>query len=132
MVSGPLVGVRVLEFTQIIAGPFGCQFLADLGAEVIKVEPIQGEPWRLSQEFIPLESKTYQSLNRGKKSVSVDLTDERVQAAIHALVPTVDVVVINYRPDVPGRLKIDYATLKTIKPDLVYVDSTQGWLLKNN
>ena len=124
MVSGPLVGVRVLEFTQIIAGPFGCQFLADLGAEVIKVEPPQGEPWRLSQEFIPLESKTYQSLNRGKKSLSVDLTDERIQAAIHALVPTVDIVVINYRPDVPERLKIDYETLRGIKPDLVYVDST--------
>ena len=53
MASGPLVGVRILEFTQIIAGPFGCQFLADLGAEVIKVEPPQGEPWRLAAQFGP-------------------------------------------------------------------------------
>lgn len=124
MASGPLVGVRILEFTQIIAGPFGCQFLADLGAEVIKVEPPQGEPWRLTAQFVPLESKTYQALNRGKRSLAIDLADERAQAAIHALVPTMDAVVINYRPDVPARLKVDYETLSAIKPDLVYVDST--------
>jgi formyl-CoA transferase len=124
MASGPLVGVRILEFTQIIAGPFGCQFLADLGAEVIKVEPPQGEPWRLAAQFVPLESKTYQALNRGKRSLAIDLADERAQAVIHALVPTVDAVVINYRPDVPARLNVDYETLSAIKPDLVYVDST--------
>ena len=124
MPSGPLVGVRILEFTQIIAGPFACQFLADLGAEVIKVEPTEGEPWRLSAQFIPLESKSYQALNRGKRSLAIDLADERAQAAIHALVPSVDAVVINYRPDVPARLRVDYETLSAIKPDLVYVDST--------
>ena len=106
--SGPLVGIKVLEFTQIIAGPAGCQHLADLGADVIKVEPPEGEPWRLSQQFIPLESKTYQSLNRGKRSLAIDLGKPEAQAAIHRLVPTVDVVVINYRPDVAARLHIDY------------------------
>ena len=65
MDSGPLTGIRVLEFSQIIAGPLGCQLLSDLGADVIKVEPPQGEPWRLSAPFLPLESKTFQSLNRG-------------------------------------------------------------------
>ena len=135
MATGPLDGVRVLEFTQIIAGPFGCQFLADFGADVLKVEPITGEPWRLAAQFIPLESKTYQGLNRGKRSISADLSDERVQAAIHKLVETVDVVVINYRPDVPARLNVDYETLSAIKPDLIYVDSTafgrEGpWALK--
>ncbi len=124
MATGPLDGVRVLEFTQIIAGPFGCQFLADFGAEVLKVEPIEGEPWRLAAQFIPLESKTYQGLNRGKRSISANLADERVQAAMHKLVETVDVVVINYRPDVPARLNVDYETLSAIKPDLIYVDST--------
>ncbi len=135
MAEGPLAGVRVLEFTQIIAGPFGCQFLADFGADVLKVEPIAGEPWRLASQFMPLESKTYQALNRGKRSISVDLADPRVQAAMHRIVATVDVVVINYRPDVPARLAIDYETLSAIKPDLIYVDSTAfgrrgPWALK--
>jgi crotonobetainyl-CoA:carnitine CoA-transferase CaiB-like acyl-CoA transferase len=124
MATGPLDGIRVLEFTQIIAGPFGCQNLSDMGAEVIKVEPPEGEPWRIAQPFIPLESKWFQSLNRGKKSLVLKLQDERAQKVVHDLVPSVDVVVINYRPDVPARLGIDYETLSAIKPDLIYVDNT--------
>ena len=77
MASGPLDGIRVLEFTQIIAGPLGCQFLADLGAEVIKIEPPTGEPWRLAAQFIPLESKTFIGLNRGKKSLAINLANDK-------------------------------------------------------
>ena len=124
MVSGPLVGIRVLEFTQIIAGPLGCQFLADLGAEVIKIEPPNGEPWRLAAQFIPLESKTFIGLNRGKKSLAINLANEKSREAIHRLVNEIDVVVINYRPDVAKRLGIDYETLSKIKPDLIYLDNT--------
>jgi formyl-CoA transferase len=122
--SGPLDGVRILEFTQIIAGPLGCMLLADQGAEVLKVEPIEGEPWRLQQQFIPLESKTFQSLNRGKKSLALNLQRPDAQEIIHRLVPSIDVVVSNYRPDVPARLNIDYDTLSKIRPDLIYCDST--------
>jgi formyl-CoA transferase len=122
--SGPLAGVRILEFTQIIAGPLGCMLLADQGAELIKVEPVGGEPWRLTAQFMPLESKTYQSLNRGKQSLAMDLTKPAAQEAIHRIVADIDVVVSNYRPDVPARLGIDYETLRAIKPDLIYVDST--------
>ena len=122
--TGPLDGIRVLEFTQIIAGPLGCMLLADLGAEVIKVEPPQGEPWRLQGQFIPLESKTFQSLNRGKRSLSLDVSRPEAQAAIHRLVQDMDVVVINYRPDVAARLSIDYDTLRAIKPNLIYLDNT--------
>lgn len=124
MASGPLSGIRILEFTQIIAGPFGCMMLADQGAEVIKVEPPNGEPWRLFNQFMPGESKTFQELNRGKKSLVLELSDPRAQEAIHKLIPSVDVVVINYRPDVAAKLKIDYPTLSAIKPDLIYVDNT--------
>ncbi|MPZ99666.1 MAG: hypothetical protein GEU80_10090 [Dehalococcoidia bacterium] len=124
MASGPLNGVKVLEFTQIIAGPMSCQLLADLGADVIKVEPPGGEPWRLNAQFIPLESKTYAGLNRGKKSLAVDVGSPKVQEAIHRLVKEMDVIVINYRPDVAKRLRIDYDTLAGIKPDLVYMDNT--------
>jgi crotonobetainyl-CoA:carnitine CoA-transferase CaiB-like acyl-CoA transferase len=124
MASGPLDGIRILEFTQIIAGPFGCMMLADQGAEVIKVEPPNGEPWRLFSQFMPGESKTFQELNRGKKSLVLDLGDPKAQEAIHKLIPTVDVVVINYRPDVATKLRIDYPTLSAIRPDLIYVDNT--------
>jgi crotonobetainyl-CoA:carnitine CoA-transferase CaiB-like acyl-CoA transferase len=124
MASGPLDGIRILEFTQIIAGPLGCQLLADLGAEVIKVEPPEGEPWRLNVQFIPLESKTFMGLNRGKKSLAIDVGRPEAQDVIHRLTSEVDVVVINYRPDVAQRLKIDYETLRAIKPDLVYLDNT--------
>jgi crotonobetainyl-CoA:carnitine CoA-transferase CaiB-like acyl-CoA transferase len=124
MASGPLDGIRVLEFTQIIAGPFGCQNLADMGAEVIKVEPPGGEPWRLFSQFMPGESKTFQSLNRGKKSLVLSMQEPDAQQIVHRLIPTIDVVVINYRPDVPGKLGIDYETLSRIRPNLIYVDNT--------
>ncbi len=124
MGSGPLDGVRVLEFTQIIAGPLSCQLLSDLGADVIKIEPPQGEPWRLAQQFIPLESKTYQGLNRGKRSLAIDLAHPDSREVIYKLVQEIDVVVINYRPDVPTKLGIDYESLRTIKSDLIYADNT--------
>lgn len=122
--SGPLAGIRVLEFSQIIAGPFGCQNLADMGADVIKVEPPEGEAWRQFSQFMPGESKWFQSLNRGKRSLALALREPAAQQIIHRLVPQMDVVVINYRPDVAARLGIDYDTLRTLKPDLIYVDNT--------
>ena len=98
--------------------------LADLGAEVIKVEPIDGEPWRLAGQFMPGESKPYQSLNRGKQSVSLDLNHPSCRDVIRRLARTCDVVVINYRPDVAERLGVDYESLRGERPDIVYVDST--------
>ncbi len=124
MASGPLDGIKVLEFTQIIAGPFGCQNLSDMGAEVIKVEPPEGEPWRQFSQFMPGEAKYFQSLNRGKKSLVLSLQDPAAQEIVHRLMPEIDVVVVNYRPDVPARLRIDYDTLSAIRPDLIYVDNT--------
>lgn len=122
--SGPLNGIRVLEFSQIIAGPFGCQNLADMGAEVLKVEPPDGEAWRQFAQFMPGESKWFQSLNRGKKSLVLAMREPAAQEIVHRLVPKMDVVVINYRPDVAARLQIDYDTLRALKPDLIYVDNT--------
>jgi crotonobetainyl-CoA:carnitine CoA-transferase CaiB-like acyl-CoA transferase len=121
---GPLTGIRVLDFTQIIAGPLGAQHLADMGADVVKIEPLEGEPWRLTGQFLPGESKAYHVLNRGKRSLALNLAHPDAKETIRRLVETMDVVVINYRPDVAKRLGIDYDTLREVKPDLVYVDST--------
>mgnify|MGYP000949358560 CR=1 FL=1 len=115
MASGPLAGVKVLEFTQIIAGPFCGMHLADMGADVTKFEPIAGEPWRLMVELVPKESRTYASLNRGKRGVAMDMARPEAQEVIHSLVKDADVVIINYRPGVAESLKIDYPTLSAIK-----------------
>ena len=94
MASGPLDGVRVLEFTQIIAGPLSCQLLADLGADVIKIEPPHGEPWRLNAQFIPLESKTYQGLNRGKRSLAIDLAHPDSRQVVYKLLEDIEAAMV--------------------------------------
>lgn len=124
MAPGPLDGIKVLEFTQIIAGPFCCMLLSDMGADVTKFEPVEGEPWRLMAELIPKESRVFASLNRGKRGVAMDLSAPEAQRAVHKLVETADVVVINYRPGVAEQLKIDYETLRAINPRLIYCDNT--------
>lgn len=122
--AGPLEGIKILEFTQIIAGPFGGMMLADMGADVIKVEPVEGEPWRVALEFIPGESKTYMSLNRGKRSLPLDLTKPEAVEIVREMIREIDVVVINARPDVPDKLGIDYETLSAVNPRLIYCDNT--------
>lgn len=124
MASGPLAGVKVLEFTQIIAGPFCCMLLSDMGADVTKFEPIEGEPWRVLVELVPKESRTFASLNRGKKGVAMDMTRPESQEAIHRLVREADVIVINYRPGVAEQLRIDYNTVRQINPRIIYCENT--------
>ena len=124
MATGPLAGVKVLEFTQIIAGPFCCMILSDMGADVTKFEPIEGEPWRVFVELVPKESRTFASLNRGKRGVAIDMTAPVAREAIHRLVRDTDVVVINYRPGVAEQLGIDYDTLRAINPRLIYCENT--------
>ena len=121
---GALDGIKILEFTQIIAGPFGGMLLADMGADVIKVEPLEGEPWRLALQFIPGESKTFMSLNRGKRSLPLDLTRPEASDIIRKMIPDIDVVVINARPDVPAKLGIDYESLSAINSKIIYCDNT--------
>ena len=124
MASGPLSGVKVLEFTQIIAGPFCGMHLADMGADITKFEPIGGEPWRVFVELVPKESRTFASLNRGKKGVAMDMTKPEAQEIIHSLVKDADVVIINYRPGVAEQLRIDYPTLSAINPNIIYCENT--------
>ena len=121
---GPLDGIKIIEFTQIIAAPFGGMLLADMGAEIIKVEPLEGAPWSLHTEFIPKESKTFIGLNRGKKSLPLDLQSPEGLEIAQKLVADADVVIINARPDVPKNLGIDYETLSQINPKIIYCDNT--------
>ena len=119
----PLAGIRVLTVEQFGAGPYGTMFLADLGAEVIKVEnaAIGGDPGRYSGPFLlgEADSEYFQSWNIGKRSVSLDLKSAEGREALLALVRDADAVVNNLRGDQPEKLKIDYASLKSVNPAVV-------------
>lgn len=124
MTPGALEGVRILEFSEMIAAPFAGMHLGDLGADIIKVEPPGGEPWRLTAPFAPTESRTFLSLNRNKRDLAIDLKTPEGREVIHRLVPDIDVVLVNYRPDTPKNLGIDDATLRALNPRLIYVENT--------
>jgi crotonobetainyl-CoA:carnitine CoA-transferase CaiB-like acyl-CoA transferase len=118
-----LEGLRVLELTQVMAGPFCGQVLADLGADVIKVEPPDGgDSTRRSLGFHMRGEDTaaFLAVNRNKRSLALDLKDERHRAVFHGLVRDADVVLENYRPGVAARLGADYETLRELNPGLVH------------
>lgn len=124
MATGPLDGIRVLEVSQIVAAPYCGVNLADLGADVVKVEPPGGEGMRLIGGFLPGESKGFHTLNRGKRSLVLDLQRPEAQATVHRLIRDFDVFIINARPGVSARLHVDYETLTRFRPDLVYMENT--------
>jgi crotonobetainyl-CoA:carnitine CoA-transferase CaiB-like acyl-CoA transferase len=123
--SFPLDGVRILELGQIIAGTYGSQVLSDLGAEVIKVETPEGDLGRIPS-VAPYrgESGLFLTFNRNKKSIVVNLKADEGRQIFYDLVKTADVVIDNFRPGVLERLKIDYETLKAIKPDIIQCSVT--------
>ncbi len=121
---GPLQGIKVLEFTEIIAGPLGGMLLSDMGADVIKIEPPWGDPWRMWAQFMPGESRQHLALNRGKRGITLDLSKPEARDIVYKLVPDMDVAIVNYRPGVPKNLGVDYATLSALNPGLVYCENT--------
>lgn len=122
--GGPLEGIRILEFSEIIAAPFAGMQLGDMGADIIKVEPTTGESWRLTSQYAPGESRAFLALNRNKRGLALDLKTEAGRKIIHALVPDTDVVIVNYRPDTPANLGIDYETLRGLNNRLIYIENT--------
>ncbi|MDB5363199.1 MAG: formyl-CoA transferase [Rhodospirillales bacterium] len=117
----PLAGLRVLDFTKVLAGPLCTQYLGDMGAEIIKVEPAEiGDETRRWPPFREGQGAVFLSVNRNKQSLAVDLKTAEGREIVHRLVPTVDIVVESYGTGVTDRLGIDYATLKALKPDLIY------------
>ena len=118
--NGALSGLRVLDFTTTIAGPHCTRLLADLGAEVIKIEAPDGDMMRTRPPLRNGASTSFGQLNAGKKSIALDLKSADAVAAVRRLVATADVLVENFRPGVMRRFGLDYEALKPIKPDLVY------------
>lgn len=118
----PLEGVRVLDLSRVFAGPLCGQVLADFGAEVIKVEhPGRGDDTRdWGMRIGKTETTYYNSMNRNKRSITVDLQTPEGQKLIHELLPQFDVVVQNFKTGGADKLGLGYAQLKAIKPDLIY------------
>ena len=115
-----LAGIRVLDFTSMIAGPYAARLLADVGAEVIKIEPPEGEDMRQRAPLRDGHSSYFGQLNAGKKSVALDLKNTAANALVRQMVVAADVVVENFRPGVMARLGLDYVTLAALNPRLVY------------
>ncbi|MCC7225786.1 MAG: CoA transferase [Burkholderiaceae bacterium] len=117
---GPLSGIRVLDLSAYIAGPYGCSLLADQGAEVIKIEPPIGDNLRKYPSTLSTESRAFLGVNRSKLGVVLDLKQPGDLDTLMALVRSADVLVHNFRPSVPPRLGIGYDQLRIVNPRLVY------------
>lgn len=122
--AGPLEGIRVLEFGSFVAGPWGGQLLADMGADVVKIEPPVGDPWRHATSFAKNESRVFIPLNRGVRSICLDLKQDSARAALRKLIESADGIISNNRSDTARKLGIDYESVSKINPRLVYVDIT--------
>lgn len=121
--AGALHGLRVIDLTQVMAGPFCTMLLADLGADVIKVEnPGSGDQTRQSWGYAVkgTDSLPFLALNRNKRSICLDLKADADRASFYELIGTADVVIENWRPGVAARLGVDYETLSAINPALIY------------
>ena len=129
--TGALDGVRVVEMTSVVLGPYACQMLGDLGADIIKIEPLDGDtnrnlgPYRNSKNM----SALYLSCNRNKRSVSINLKSESGKNAAMEIIKTADVVVHNFRPQAMLRLGLDYEDVKAINPEIIYC-GTYGYSKK--
>lgn len=126
--TAPLDGIRVVEMTSVVLGPYACQMLGDLGADVIKIEPPAGDtnrnlgPHRNHSDM----SSMYLGCNRNKRSVALDLKSGRGKQAALDIMKNADVVVHNFRPQAMARLGLDYEAVKQINPEVVYC-ATYGY-----
>lgn len=115
-----LADVRVLDFTSVMAGPFATRMLADLGADVVKIESLEGDQVRARPPVRDGHSAYFGHLNAGKRSIACNLKSPDIRALILDMVKRFDVVVENFRPGVMQRFGLDYATLSAINPRLIY------------
>ena len=119
---GPLSGVRVLDLTTVVMGPFATQLLAELGADVIKVEPHDGDNMRHPAPMKnPGMGYIFLNLNRGKRGIVLDLKKPEGHEALIRLIPTTDVLIYNVRPQAMARLGLSYEDLRKVNPKIIYV-----------
>lgn len=118
--AGPLSGLRVLDFTRVLSGPFCTALLGDLGAHIIKVEPPQGDDYRAIGPMRDGHSALFSVVNRNKQSLVLDLKQPEAVALVHQLATEVDIVVENFRPGVADKLGIGYGQLSALNPRLIY------------
>jgi len=123
--SGPLAGIKILDFTHVLSGPFGSAMLGDLGADIIKIESPLGDSTRLAMPpDLNGESSYFFCVNRNKRSMVLDLKKSESVEIVKRLVKECDVVMENFRPGVMDRLGIGEATLRGINPELIYASMT--------
>ncbi|PIE20567.1 MAG: carnitine dehydratase [Neptuniibacter caesariensis] len=121
----PLSGLKILDFSTLLPGPYATMLLADLGAEVVRVEsPDREDIVRSMQPQIDGQSAAFRYLNRGKQSITLDLKNPQAKAVIHTLLEEFDIVIEQFRPGVMDRLGLGYEALKAIKPGLIYCSVT--------
>src|SRR5258706_1802097 len=122
----PLEGIRVIDFSTLLPGPLATLLLAEAGAEVIKIErPGRGDEMRSYAPKFGAASINFALLNRGKRSIALDLKDKDAVVGLKLLVESADVVVEQFRPGVMDRLRVGYETLERIKPRLIYCAITR-------
>jgi len=120
--SGPLHGVRVLDLTTVVMGPYATQILADFGADVVKVEPLEGDVIRQAWPFRnPGMGAIFLNVNRNKRSIALDLKNDAARDACLALAKKADVLVYNIRPQAMARLKLGYDDVRKVNPKIIYV-----------
>ncbi len=118
--QGPLQGVRVIDLSMMLAGPAGSMLMGDLGAEILKIEPLNGDETRASPPYFYGENSAYfWSINRNKRSVAIDLKSAAGRQVLYELTAKADIVYDNYRPGVLERLQVDYETLKKYNPQII-------------
>jgi len=122
--EAPLAGVIVLDLTEYVAGPYGTMMLADMGADVIKGEPIEGDHWRRQQPVIGRESRYFIGVNRGKRSIALDLERPEGRAVLDRMLPKADVLIVNHRPSTLERLRLRYEDVAALRPDIIYCSIT--------
>ncbi len=122
--TGPFQGLKVLELGRFIAVPLCGQMLAEGDADVIKVEDLDGDQTRHNGPILPFEGRQFFNKNRGKRSLSVKITDPEVLAAIQQLAAQADIVLANFRPGISEKLGLDYATVSRSNPKVIYGENT--------